>query len=68
MEEDIYYAAEIMTWLLFYVNPNISKEHTFELVLDLLNQGMDKRSVKKYGALIVKTSSIQADKNGKKIH
>lgn len=67
VEQDIYYAAEVITWLLWYVNPTISKEQSFELILELLNKGMDRKTVKKYGRLVAKTSNIRLS-NDKKIH
>lgn len=66
-EQDQYYAAEVITWLLFYVNPSINKAATFELVFELLTKGMDKRSVKKYGQLVAKTAKIRTT-NGKEVH
>ncbi len=66
-EQDIYYVAEVFTWLLWHVNPAISKEQSFELVLEMLNKGMDKKSVKKYGSLINKTTKIVGPR-GKEVH
>lgn len=66
-EQDQYYAAEVITWLLFYVNPAINKAATFELIFELLTKGMDKRSVKKYGQLVHKTAQISRA-NGKEVH
>lgn len=60
-EKEIMYTAEMLTWLLFHVNPLIDKETTFDLVYDLLLDGLGKRSAKKYGQLIKKTESIRKD-------
>ena len=67
-EVDPYYVAEVFTWLLWHVNPTIDKATTFELVAELLNKGLDKRSVKKYGRLINKTAQVRKSHNGQEVH
>lgn len=67
-EQDIYYVAEVFTWLLWHVNPNINKAETFNIVAEMLTVGMDKKTVKKYGKLIHKTAMIRKSHNGQEVH
>lgn len=64
---DMEEASIVLTYLLYYVNPTIDKEETYDIVLGyVMKNGLTIDNVKDMGREIRSTAKTKGTKNGKK--